>query len=130
MEGTAVQKTSRFGYAQTVQTLLDGIAAAGNTVFAAIDQSEAAERVGLSLRHTTLILFGNPKGGTPVMDGWPLAALDLPLRILVWEEGGVVKLAYPRIGAALASRGVPAGEPHVAGMERALESVVALVASA
>lgn len=53
-------------------------------MFAVIDQAAEARAVGLELRDTTLVVFGNPVAGTPVMEAVPLAALDLPLKILVW----------------------------------------------
>ena len=56
-------------------------------MFAVIDQQAAARDVGLDLRETTLVIFGNPAAGTRVMDAVPLAALDLPLKVLVWADG-------------------------------------------
>jgi uncharacterized protein (DUF302 family) len=73
--------------ADTVARLLTLLESKGMTVFAVIDQQAAARQVGLDLRATTLVLFGNPAGGTPVMEAAPLAALDLPLRVLVWDGG-------------------------------------------
>ena len=60
--------------------------AAGVRLFATIDHSGEAERVGLVLRETKLLVFGNPQAGTPLMQANPLIALDLPLKILVWED--------------------------------------------
>ena len=75
----AIVSISRYAYGETVERLMSAIAAAGTTLFAQIDQSAAAENAGLRLRPTTLLVFGNPKAGTPLMDAFPLAALDLPL---------------------------------------------------
>ena len=50
--------------------------------------------MGLTLRDTTVVIFGNPKGGTPVMEAVPTAALDLPLKILVWDDAGQTKVSY------------------------------------
>ncbi|HKU01078.1 MAG TPA: DUF302 domain-containing protein [Paraburkholderia sp.] len=66
-----------------VKTALEGMGAA---VFADVDQREAAVLAGLTLRRTRLIMFGNPKAGTPVMAANPHAALELPLRLVVWED--------------------------------------------
>ncbi|MBN3853930.1 DUF302 domain-containing protein [Paraburkholderia sp. Ac-20340] len=66
-----------------IKTALEG---AGAVVFADVDQREAAALAGLDLRRTRLILFGNPKAGTPVMAANPHAALELPLRLVVWED--------------------------------------------
>jgi uncharacterized protein (DUF302 family) len=73
------------------------------TVFATIDQRAAAHTAGLELRETVLILFGNPAGGTPVMDAVPLAALDLPLKLVVWDDVGMTRVSYLS-PAALADR--------------------------
>lgn len=64
-------------------------------MFAVIDHSGEAEQVGLPLRDTKLMIFGNPLAGTPVMQAAPLAALDLPLKILVWaDEAGAVWMTF------------------------------------
>jgi uncharacterized protein (DUF302 family) len=81
-----VSKHSPFGVAETVSRLTDAIEAAGAKVFAVIDQSGEAEQVGLSLRDTKLVIFGSPAGGTPVMVAAPLAAMDLPLKVLVFAD--------------------------------------------
>src|SRR5580704_14667011 len=109
-------------YAATVERLRVAIADAGNTVFAVIDQAAAAQTAGLTLRPTTLIVFGNPKGGTPLMDAHPLAALALPLKILVWDDGGT-KIAYAQMAATLAAYGVAADDPRVRAMDGALASL-------
>lgn len=71
-------------------------------VFAVIDHSGEAERVGLELRDTKLVAFGSPVAGTPVMAAVPLGALDLPLKILVWSDGDQTRVSYtaPRALAA------------------------------
>lgn len=63
-------------------------------IFAVIDQADAARAAGLTLRDTVLVIFGNPTAGTPLMDAAPLAALDLPLKLLVWDDAGTTRLAY------------------------------------
>lgn len=63
-------------------------------LFAVIDHSGEAAAVGLELRETKLVIFGSPQAGTPVMQSAPLAALDLPLKVLVWADGQVTKLSY------------------------------------
>jgi uncharacterized protein (DUF302 family) len=90
-----VSKPSPFGVAETVRKLTDAIGAVGAKVFAVIDQSAEARAVGQSLRETTLIVFGNPAGGTPVMAAAPLAAMDLPLKLLVFaDDDGAVWMSY------------------------------------
>jgi uncharacterized protein (DUF302 family) len=81
-----VNTRSPLPLAGTVERLTQLIGAAGATVFGVIDQRDEAGRAGLTLRPTTLLLFGNPAAGTPVMAAAPLAALDLPLKILVWQD--------------------------------------------
>lgn len=68
----------------------------GMTVFAVIDHSGEAQRVGLGLRDTRLVIFGSPKAGTPVMQASPLAALDLPLKVLVWDDDGQTRVSFTR----------------------------------
>jgi uncharacterized protein (DUF302 family) len=67
----------------------------GVKLFAVIDHSGEAEKAGLRLRPTKLLIFGNPKAGTPLMVASPTAAIDLPLKILVWEGGdGQTTISY------------------------------------
>ena len=80
---------------ETVDRIRQEISSAGAKVFTVIDHSGEAVSVGLSLRDTKLILFGNPALGTAVMAEEPLAALDLPLRLLVWQDDeGAVWISY------------------------------------
>jgi uncharacterized protein (DUF302 family) len=80
---------------QTVERLKTLLDARGVTLFATIDHSGEAAKVGLKLRPTKLLVFGNPRAGTPLMTAKPSIALDLPLKILVWEDdGGKVWLSY------------------------------------
>ena len=78
----------------TVERLLGLIQARQMRLFAVIDQAAEAREVGLRLRPTTLIIFGNPVAGTAVMDAAPLAAMDLPLKILVWDDNNQTKVSY------------------------------------
>ena len=80
---------------QTVERLKDILQAKGITLFALIDHSGEAEKVGMKMPPTKLLIFGNPKGGTPLMLAAPRVAIDLPLKILVWQDGqGKVWLSY------------------------------------
>jgi uncharacterized protein (DUF302 family) len=78
----------------TVRRLSAVVAARGMKIFAVIDHSGEAEAVGLELRDTKLVIFGSPQAGTPVMAASPLAALDLPLKVLVWADDDQTKIAY------------------------------------
>jgi uncharacterized protein (DUF302 family) len=102
-EADVVTKLSRQSVADTVAKLTGMITAKGMKIFAVIDQSAEARQVGLSLRETTLVMFGSPKAGTPVMVASPLAALDLPLKVLVWADGEQTKVSYYAPAALAAS---------------------------
>ena len=87
----------------TVSRLRELLDARGIKLFAVIDHSGEAQAAGLELRNTKVVLFGNPRSGTSVMVAAPLAALDLPLRVLVWDDDGETRLAYTE-PAELAAR--------------------------
>ena len=79
----------------TLSRLKTAIAGSGMTVFAEVDHAAAAADVGLPLRTTSLVIFGNPKGGTPLMQSVQTAGIDLPLKALVWQDANrVVWLSY------------------------------------
>jgi uncharacterized protein (DUF302 family) len=121
-------KQSRYSYSETVERLSKAITDGGNTIFATIDQAAAAKTVGLALRPTALIIFGNPKGGTPLMDAFPLVALDLPLRLLVWEEDDGVKVAYVPMSEIAARYGTIGMDERIAAMDRAIDTLTNVVA--
>jgi uncharacterized protein (DUF302 family) len=89
-----ITKVSPRPVSDTVDRLIGMVQAKGMKVFAMIDHSGEAERVGLQLRNTKLVIFGSPTAGTPVMAATPLVALDLPLKILVWVDGEQTKVSY------------------------------------
>jgi uncharacterized protein (DUF302 family) len=99
-----VTKTSPRPVAATVARLLDLLGSKGIKVFAVIDQQAEARAVGLDLRETTLVIFGNPKAGTGVMEAAPLVALDLPLKVLVWARPGEPTSVTFTATATLAAR--------------------------
>jgi uncharacterized protein (DUF302 family) len=119
---------SRYPYAETVERLSSAISNAGNTIFATIDQATAARSAGTSLRPTTLIVFGNPKGGTPLMDAFPLVGLELPLKLLIWEQDGATNVAYEPMTEIAARYGVAGMDARIAAMDAALAALVATVA--
>jgi uncharacterized protein (DUF302 family) len=102
-ETDVVTKLSPRPVADTVSRLTGMIAAKGMKLFAVIDQSAQAREAGLDLRPTTLVIFGSPAAGTPVMAAVPLAALDLPLKVLIWEDAGQAKVSF-HAPASLAAR--------------------------
>ena len=87
-------KRSPRSVADTVSRLVEMVGAKGMKVFAVIDQAAEARKVGQSLRETVLVIFGSPAAGTPVMVASPLSALDLPLKILVWDDAGQAMVTY------------------------------------
>ena len=89
-----VTKLSNRSVAATTERLTGMVREKGMTLFAVIDQSAAAREVGLDLRDTTLVIFGSPLAGTPVMAASPLSALDLPLKALIWSDEGQTKVSY------------------------------------
>ena len=80
---------------ETIEKLKAILQSKGITLFALIDHSGEAARAGMEMRPTKLLIFGNPKGGTPVMLAAPSSAIDLPLKILIWEDAqGKVWVTY------------------------------------
>jgi uncharacterized protein (DUF302 family) len=125
-EPDVVTKLSPRPVAETVTRLTGLLAAKGMKVFAVIDQRAEALGAGLDLRETTLVIFGNPAGGTPVMAAAPLAALDLPLKVLVWADEGQTKVSY-LAPAALAARHQLSAElgARLAGIDPLTDALVA-----
>ncbi|HEY1988131.1 MAG TPA: DUF302 domain-containing protein [Acidimicrobiales bacterium] len=80
--------------ADTLSKLTDLVEARGMTVFAVIDHSGEAARAGLALRDTKLVIFGSPTAGTPVMQASPLTAVDLPLKVLIWDDDGQTQVSF------------------------------------
>jgi uncharacterized protein (DUF302 family) len=108
---------SAHGATETVERLKALLAQKGVQVFAHIDHAAGARAVGLPLRPTQVLIFGNPKAGTPLMQARQTVGLDLPLRVLVWEdESGQVWLTYRPV-ADLAQR------HHVTGLGEAVKAL-------
>ena len=121
-QSSVITKLSSKSVAETVERLKYFIAVRGFTLFRVIDHSGTAEQVGVQMPDSKLVMFGNPTKGAAVMLAAPLAALDLPLKVLVWEDGnGVVSVSYN-------SPGFLAGRHHLEGALRApfdaVESIV------
>jgi uncharacterized protein (DUF302 family) len=114
---------SSHSVAETVERLKALLAQKMIQVFADIDHAEAARKVGLSLRPTNVLIFGNPQAGTPLMQIEQTIGLDLPLRVLIWEdEAGKVWLTYHR-PESLAQR------HHVVGRDDAVKALSAALAA-
>jgi uncharacterized protein (DUF302 family) len=94
---------------ETVERVKELLKAKGVMLFALVDHSGEAEKAGLKMRPTKLLIFGNPAAGTPVMLAAPSIAIDLPLKILVWEDGeGAVWLSWNSPEYLQQRHGVPA----------------------
>jgi uncharacterized protein (DUF302 family) len=90
-----IDKASSHSVHETVERLKGILAAKGVTLFALIDHSGEAEKVGMKMPPTKLLIFGSPRAGTPLMLAAPRVAIDLPLKILIWEDsGGKVRVSY------------------------------------
>jgi uncharacterized protein (DUF302 family) len=110
---------------ETMQRLEAAVKGKGMTVFAHIDHSAAAAEVGLTLRPTDLLIFGSPKGGTPLMQSVQTIGIDLPLKALVWQDDkGTTWLSY-NDPAWLVERhgGAPSTEAAVRAAAGALKAV-------
>ena len=119
-------KVSPLSVTDTVSRLTSLLAAKGMKVFAVIDQGAEARHIGLQLRETVLVLFGNPAAGTPVMDAAPLSALDLPLKVLIWDDDGHASVSYYG-PAAIAARHSLSSElaAKLAGIDPLTDALVA-----
>lgn len=124
-----VQVPSSHSVAQTMDALEAAVSAAGIGVAARVDHTAGAAKVGLDLRPEQVLIFGNPKIGTPAMQADPLAGLFLPLRVLVYEDAaGKVWLAYQDPAGMLAGTAVPADADYVKTMGGALAKLTAAAA--
>ena len=95
MNDGIVTKASGHSVDETVHRLVRALDAKGITIFSIVDHSGEAAQAGLAMPNTKLVIFGNPAAGTPVMLAAPLAALDLPLKLLVWEDAdGATWVSY------------------------------------
>jgi uncharacterized protein (DUF302 family) len=98
---------SRHGPTDTLERLEAAVTRHGMTIFARIDHGAAADKVGLELPPTVVVLFGNPRAGTPTMRHTPTLAIDLPLKVLIWQDGkGTTWLAYNEPGWLFRRHGI------------------------
>ena len=115
---------------ETMSRLEAAVAAKGLTVFARIDHAEGASAAGLSLRPTAVLIFGNPRGGPPLMQAAPTIGIDLPLKALVWQDASGDTWLSWNDPAWLAARHGLSGAEAVAGKLSALLEDVAKTATA
>jgi len=126
IETQVTTKVSPRSVAATVARLTGILSAKDMKVFAVIDQSEEAREAGQQLRETTLVIFGSPDAGTPVMDAARLAALDLPLKILIWADGSRTNVTYYSPAAIAARYGLSAElAAKLAGIDPLTDALIA-----
>ena len=106
--GNLVTKPSKYSVPETIDRIEKAVTAKGMQIFAKIDHGGEAEKVGLEMKPTLLLVFGSPKGGTALMVAKPTAAIDLPMKALAWEDGdGKVWLTYNSPALLQERHGVP-----------------------
>lgn len=123
-EGLASVASSR-PVGELVARLEAALAAKGITLFARIDHAAGAASVGMNLRPMTVLIFGNPRAGTPLMLAEPRTGLDLPLRVLAWQDAdGHSWLSYHDMRALAACHGIdPDTTPAVATIAALLDAL-------
>jgi len=116
-----VSRPSPFSVEETLDRLQKVLAAKGVRLFALVDHSGEAEKAGLAMPPTKLLIFGNPAAGTPVMLAAPTAALDLPLKILVWQDSsGAVQISWNSPAWLQQRHGIPDAFLKVLGAPEAM----------
>jgi len=114
-----VNRPSNHSVDRTVEKLKAILQAKGVALFALVDHSGEAGKVGMKMPPTKLLILGNPKAGTPLMLAAPSSAIDLPLKILVWEDGqGKVWISYNSLQYLQKRHGLPQDlMQNIAGVE-------------
>ncbi|MEM0141645.1 MAG: DUF302 domain-containing protein [Thermoplasmatales archaeon] len=114
---------SRYTFEETVDLIVDRLEAAGFTIFCTIDHSDAAEKVGLKLKPTTVIVFGNPLNGTSLMERSETIGIDLPSKILVTEREGTT-IAFNPILPVKRRHGFNVGEDATESFDSKVEKIL------
>lgn len=127
-EGLAT-KSSQYSVPETLDRLEALLKEKGMTVFARIDHAAEAEKVGLKMPPTQLLIFGNPKGGTPLMVAAPTVAIDLPLKALAWQDDkGKVWLSYNRASYLKERHKIKGKDDAIKKLDEALANFIAKAA--
>lgn len=124
-----ITRPSAHSVATTLERLETALKAKGYVIFARLDHAAAAAAVGIQMPASTVLVFGNPRAGSPAMKRKPTLAVDLPLKALVWEDAsGKVSLTYNSgdyvLGTLFPRHGLPANPERKAELEKFLSSVV------
>ena len=121
---TMIHKVSPHSVSETIDRLSAAVEDAGATVFARVDHAAGADTVEMELRPTELLIFGNPKLGTPAMQDNQTAGLDLPLRVLAYADGeGVVHVVYHDPAQLAGLHGLPEDAAYIKTMTGALDKM-------
>ena len=124
-----IVKDSAGSASQTADQLVAAIEKAGAKVFARVDHAAGAKAAGMELEPTILVMFGNPKIGTPIIAADRRAGLDLPSRVLMWEEAGKTKLGYENPADLKSKYGVQGADEAFAAMTAALDKLTGMAAA-
>jgi len=127
LPSTILQKTSPYSFAVTEGKIRDAINARPLNLFGEVPHSKGAQKAGLELAPSTLFIFGNPKGGTPLMARNPEMGIELPLKIHVFEKDGQVTISYTNIAAVVESYGGDASALPTPKIAEILEGLVGSV---
>jgi len=125
--GEFMTKVTSRSVSETVARFTGLLEAHSIKLFASIDQQAEAQQAGLELRETTLVIFGSPAAGTPVMAASPLAAVDLPLKVAIWAgDDGETKVSYTAPAALAARHGLSSDlAKNLAGIDSLTDALVA-----
>ena len=128
-EAGLVVVESRNSVAETEKRLVAALGAAGLKVAARVDHAANAQSVDLKLPPTLLLIFGNPKAGTLLMEKNRLVGIDLPLKVLIWETAGKVQLAYNDPAYLARRHGLDPADPVLAQVSAVLQRFAAAAAA-
>jgi len=124
-----IHQTAEGSVEETVEAFTDLLAEKGATVFATVDHAAGAEWADMELAPATLVLFGNPRIGTPLMQAAPTMGAELPMRVLFYEgEDGKTFIAYHDMDAIAEKHGIPADHPALVKAKGALRNLTGAVA--
>ena len=118
-----IERTSKHPVQSTVERLVAAIEGVGAKVFATVDHAAGARSVGQDLAPTVLVIFGSPKMGTPIIQANRRVGVDLPVRVLIWEDKGVTRVGYEAPDALKARYGVEGADASFAAMSKALDKL-------
>lgn len=116
-----ITKTSPYGVAQTMDRLEKVVKAKGAHVFARVNHAAGAKKIGATLADEEVLIFGNPKLGTPLMQADPRIGLDLPVKVLVWDDHGTTKIAFLDPAKLATWYGIDATNPTLVKIRGVLE---------